>query len=86
MKSDRKYWLDDPCNINKIVYGLAAVCALLLAVNLLTQWLGNMNEHFRFESWFGFFGVFGFFSFIGIVVVAKVMRKLLKREEDYYDR
>jgi len=82
MKLDRNDWLDDPRNVKKIVYALYAVCVLLVGAD----WWYHKHTHFEFENWFGFFGVFGFAACVGLVWAAKVMRKLLKREEDYYDR
>jgi hypothetical protein len=40
------------------------------------------------HSWEGLWGFYGLFGFIGIVVLillAKQLRKLVMREEDYYD-
>ena len=80
--AENKYWLDDPRNVNKIVYALYAVCALLVFVDLLSA----KDDHFHFEQWFGFFGFFGFIACVGLVLAARLMRVVLKREEDYYDR
>ena len=79
----KKYWLDDRRNVNKVVYGLFAVCALLVGLDLLRH---DEHAHFEFENWFGFFGWFGFIACVGLVIAAKMMRKMLKRDEDYYDR
>ncbi len=43
-------------------------------------------SRFDGETWFGFYSVYGFMSCAVLVAVATVMRKFLKREEDYYDR
>ena len=82
MNEDKKYWLDDPRNVNKFVFTLYAVCIVLLGADLLD----HKHSHFDFEEVFGFFGLFGFVAFVGLDLAAKVLRKLLKREEDYYDR
>ena len=77
--SERKYWLDTSRNVNKIVYTLYAVCALLLLLPVT-------DNHFVFERWPGFFGFFGFIACVGLVLAAKLLRVMLKRDEDYYDR
>ena len=41
--------------------------------------------HFSVEEWPGFFAVFGFVACVGLAVVARGLRVLLKRREDYYD-
>ena len=82
MDSEKKYWLDDPRNVNKIVYTLYAVCALLIVCDLLY----HKHVHFDFEHWFGFFGFFGFVVCVALVLAARLLRVVLKREEDYYDQ
>lgn len=83
MDTEKKYWLDDRRNVSKVIYGLYAVCAFLVGLDLLRD---HEHSHFEFENWFGFFGWFGFVACVCLVVLAKQMRKVLKREEDYYDR
>jgi len=88
MNSEKKYWLDDPRNVNKIVYALYVVCVLLVAADLLYHkhlHFHFADERYNFEGWFGFFGFFGFIACVGLVLAAKLMRVVLKRGEDYYD-
>lgn len=80
-KEEKKYWLDQPKNLNKIVYGIYIICALLLVIDLVYQ----KHVHFNFEGWFGFYAWFGFLAYTFIVLGAKFLRKLIKREENYYD-
>lgn len=79
---EKKYWLDEPKNVTKIFYGLIAVCIAVFFADFLYE----KHPHFFFEYWFGFYAVFGFLAYAGIVLSAKQLRKLIKREEDYYDR
>ena len=78
---EKAYWLDDPRNVDKIVKALVVVCALLLLADLFY----HKHVHFAFEGWFGFFGIYGFVMCVALVLVAKLMRKVLMRPEDYYD-
>ena len=78
---ERPRWLDDPRNVNKIVYTLYTICGLLFVADLLYR----KHPHFDFDGWFGFFGIFGFIACVGLVLAAKQMRKVLMREQDYYD-
>ena len=80
-QDQRTYWLDQPRNVNKIVHSLYAICAALFLADLFY----HKHGHFEFERWLGFFGWFGFVSCVGLVLMAKFLRVLLKREEDYYD-
>jgi hypothetical protein len=79
---ERTYWLDDPRHVDLITWGVCAICVLLLGVGLL------IDKHGRFaiEHVFGFYGFLGFVASVGLVVLAKGLRVLLKRPEDYYDR
>ena len=85
---ERQHIFDDPRNVRRVIYALYTICGLLLAIDLLDL-LGvgyHKHPHFAFEGWFGFFGFFGFFLSCGLVLAAKGMRKVLERDEDYYDR
>ena len=81
MNDDRDRWLDRPRNVTRLVYGLYALGAALLLADLFYE----KHVHFDFEAWFGFFAFFGFGAYVFIVLSAKVLRRLIKRPEDYYD-
>ena len=67
--------------INLIVYALYAACISLLLVDVFH----HKHGHFKFEEWFGFFAFYGFISCLVIVFSAIWIRKLVRRDEDYYD-
>ena len=73
-------FLDKPANVNRIVYGLYAVCALLVIADLLYK----KKTYFNAEYFFGFYGWYGFFMCALLVICAKGMRVFLMRREDYY--
>jgi hypothetical protein len=75
------YWLDEPKNVTKIVYGLVLVCLALLAGDFFY----HKHVHFAFEGFWGFYALAGFVSYVFLIFSAKLLRKLVKREEDYYD-
>lgn len=77
----KKYWLDDRRNVDRIVWALYAVCALLL----LIDWFVPKHGPFAIEHWYGFYGIYGFVACVGLVIAAKEMRRILMRPEDYYD-
>ena len=41
---------------------------------------------FEGESWFGFYSVYGLVSCVVLVLLATELRKVLMREENYYDK
>ena len=75
-------WLDDRRNVDKIVYGLYAVCAVLLLIDPLV----HKHGPFEVEHWWGFYGIYGFVGCVFLVLAAKVLRMIVMRPEDYYDR
>jgi len=76
----KRYWLDDPRNVRKIVYALVVVCVLLV----LLDFFYDKHAHFDAENWFGFYGFYGFVCCVGLVLAAKELRRLVMRREDYY--
>ena len=69
-------------HIPRVLKILTIVCGILLLVDLFVPIHGRLP----WEGWFGFSGVYGFISCILLVLAAKQLRKLIKRDEDYYDR
>jgi hypothetical protein len=80
VKDDRR-WLDEPRNVTRIVYGLTALCVLALAADFLY----TKHPHFDVERWHGFYAVYGFAGSVALVLAAKWLRRLLRRDEDYYE-
>jgi len=78
---DRKYWLDEPGNVKKIIWALFAVCTALF----LADAFYHKHSHFEAENFFGFYAIFGFVVCVALVLAAKGMRIFLMRSEDYYD-
>jgi phosphatidylserine synthase len=78
---DRKYWLDEPGNVKKIIWALFAVCAALF----LADTFYHKHSNFEAENFFGFYAIFGFVVCVALVLAAKGMRVFLMRSEDYYD-
>ncbi len=74
-------WLDNPGNVKKLLWLLAAIGLALFA----TDALYHKHVHFQAESVFGFYALFGFGAFVAIVLAGKYLRKILMRPEDYYD-
>ena len=80
---EKQHWLDDSRNVTKLFHGLVVVGAVLLLADLLV----HRHEEFGWAGWFGFYAAYGFFACVALVLAAKeVLRRLVKRPEDYYDR
>lgn len=81
-KDGRRYWLDEPANVDRIVKAIYAVCALLFIIDFAV----HKHGPFTIEYLYGFYGVYGFVACVGLVLAAKQLRRILMRSEDYYDR
>lgn len=79
---EKVYWLDQPGNVRKIYVGLGIVCLLLVGADVFYQ----KHPHFAIDGVFGFYGFYGFVSCVSLVLAAKLLRKLMMRPEDYYDK
>lgn len=75
----------DPKVANKVFWGLVTVCALLVVIDVGLYFFHGRHTHFAGEEIPGIYGVFGFIAFWCIVIAGKYFRKLVKRDEDYYD-
>lgn len=75
-------WLDQPKNVDRIVYALYAVCALVAGLDLVV----DRHEYLGFAGWLGFYAWYGFVACVGLVLAAKGLRRILMQPEDYYDK
>ena len=64
-----------------LIYILYITCAALLLIDVLFA----RHGYFDSESAPGFYIVFGIVAYIVTIMAAKVLRKFVKRNEDYYD-
>jgi len=76
-----KGWVEQPKNIDRIVYALYAVCAVAMALDLIV----DRHEYLDFAGWFGFYAWYGFIACVGLVIAAKGLRRIVMRPENYYD-
>ena len=81
MNGHDRGWLDEPRNVTLLVRILTVVCVALVVSDLFY----HKHAHFPWEEWFGIYGFFGFAAFFFIVMAGKQLRKVLMRDEDYYD-
>ena len=87
----RKHFFDDPVNVRRVIRTFIAICVVLFLLDgLFFIWHKHLSfeeESFPVEGWFGFYGIYGFVACVLLVLAAKyVLRKLVMRGEDYYDR
>jgi hypothetical protein len=78
----KRYWLDGSENVTLIYRALWVAGILLLVADLVV----HRHEEIGFAELFGFYGFYGFFACVALVLAAKLLRKLIMRPEDYYER
>ena len=80
-KHDSPHMFDNPKNVKRAIHALYAVCAIAL----LFDFVVHRHVDHPWESMFGFYALYGFGACVVLVLIAKLMRKVLMRGEDYYD-
>jgi hypothetical protein len=75
-------FFDRPATHRGIFYGLLVTCAAVALGDLFI----HRHTSFEFEDTFAFYAGFGFLAYLSIVNSAKLLRLVVKRSEDYYDR
>lgn len=76
--------IDSPLGVKRIYYILLVVCGLLVVVGALiphhdTYGMGAIVARIP-----GFYGIYGLVMSALLVIVAKALRRILVRHEDYY--
>jgi hypothetical protein len=83
---EKRHLWDDPRNVRRLIRGFLIFCALILALDLFVRrHLSFEHGELPVEGWFGFYAFYGFACCVLLVLAAKQLRKLLRRDEDYYD-
>ena len=78
---EKQYLFDKPENVNHLLRGFYAVCGILFVLDFV------LHRHMThvWERLPGFYAIFGFVACVVLVLVAKEIRKVVRRREDYYD-
>ena len=56
-----------------------------LLILLIADFFIPKHGHFPWEEAYAFFAVYGFIGCVSLIFIAKGLRWLVKRKEDYYD-
>lgn len=91
--SEKKHLFDNPRNLRRFLRGLYTVCAAFALLDVISFLLHKFTgfPSLRHEEgpldWLpGYYAVYGFVACAFLVLFAKELRKVLMRDEDYYDR
>jgi uncharacterized membrane protein AbrB (regulator of aidB expression) len=72
---------DNPKNVKR----LRRVFFVALVLLLIAESFVEMHGEFSVEHFYGFYAVYGFISYVLLIFLAKGLRKIIMRKEDYYD-
>lgn len=78
---EREHFFDRPENVRWFLRIFYAACIVLLALDLVLE----RHVTHPWDAFLGFYALYGFVACWTLVVVAKQMRRVLMRDEDYYD-
>lgn len=81
MDNKEQHLFDNPQNVKRVLRGLYVVCAILFVLDFV------LHRHVThpWDSLWGFYPIYGFVACVLLVLIAKWMRKILMRPQDYYD-
>jgi len=87
-KKVKQFLFDDPKNVKRLLRGFFGICIVLVVIDLVDFALHLHLRHVdhKWEGLPGFYAIYGFVACVLLVVIAKQMRKVLMRGEDYYDK
>lgn len=80
-QDQKEDFFDKPENIKRILKGFYAICIILV----LADFVVDRYTYLAWEKIPAFYALYGFIACVVLVVIAKEMRKVVMRKEDYYD-
>lgn len=80
-KDRKKYLFDRPENVKRLLNGLYVICIMLIILDFIIHRHTTMG----WEKIPAFYAIYGFVACVALVVIAKRMRKVVMRKENYYD-
>ena len=78
---DKQYIFDKPENVKRVLKSFYIICGLLVVIDFFI----HRHAGFWWENIPAFYALYGFSACVALVVLAKQVRKVVMRKEDYYD-
>lgn len=79
--ADKVYFFDKPKNVSRLLAVFYSLCGLLLVLDFFV----HRHVAHPWEKLPGFYAIYGFVACVLLVLIAREMRKLVMRPEEYYD-
>jgi len=78
---ERQHMWDNPRNVKLLFSVFYAACVIVAVLDLFI----HRHEVHAWERLLDFYPLYGFVGIVVLVFIAKLMRRVLMRPEDYYD-
>jgi len=78
---EKQHFLDNPRNIKRLLFVFYILCAL----SVVAEFFVHRHVDHPWEALFSFYPIYGFLGIVILVMLSVVLRKLVMREETYYD-
>ena len=78
---ERRHVWDDPANVRRLFRVFYACCAVLVGLGFFV----HRHAQHPWEHLIEFYPVYGFVGITVLVLLARVLRRLVMRPENYYD-
>lgn len=78
---NKKHLFDNPRNVDRLLKGFYVICIMLVIADFIIHRHMTMG----WEKIPAFYAIYGFIACVVLVVIAKWMRKVIMRKENYYD-
>jgi len=82
MVDKKQYFFDKPKNVKLVLYTFYFCCAVLLLLDFII----HRHMSHTWEHLLGFYSIYGFIGCVSIVFGSKLLRTIIRRDEDYYER
>jgi hypothetical protein len=80
-EDEKQHFFDKPRNVQFLFRAFYVLCAVLVVVGFLVE----QEHHHPWENLPAFYPLYGFVGIVVLVYVAKLLRRIAMRSEDYYD-
>ncbi|HED40731.1 MAG TPA: hypothetical protein ENJ13_09920 [Chromatiales bacterium] len=79
--NQKQHLFDKPENVKRLLRALYLICIGLVVADFVI----HRHVSLGWEEIPAFYAIYGFVACVILVVLAKAMRKVVMRKEDYYD-
>jgi hypothetical protein len=80
-EKEKTHIFDRQENVDRLLKGLYVICILLV----LADFVIHRHIGFNWEKIPAFYAIYGFVACVLLVIIAKRIRNIVMRQEDYYD-